>query len=66
MALIELVSDSEAERRLSICQGDEEYLPCNEYFEATGQCKMCGCFTKVKTKVYKRGNHIEKCPDKKW
>ena len=56
------VSDQEAKRRLEICTGDEEYLPCDEYFKLTGQCKKCGCILKAKTKVYKRGNYIERCP----
>jgi hypothetical protein len=60
------VSDQEAKRRLEICTGDEEYLPCEEYFKLTGQCKKCGCILKAKTKVYKRGNYIERCPLDKW
>jgi hypothetical protein len=60
------VSDQEAKRRLEICTGDEEYLPCDEYFKLTGQCKKCGCILKAKTKVYKRGNYIERCPLDKW
>jgi hypothetical protein len=66
MPLAEFVSDSESKRRLNICIGDHEFMPCEEYFKMTGQCKKCGCFVKAKTKVYKRGNHIERCPLNKW
>tara|TARA_R110000787_G_scaffold225140_1_gene333143 strand:+ start:329 stop:529 length:201 start_codon:yes stop_codon:yes gene_type:complete len=66
MALIEFVSKEEAKERLEICEGDENYLPCVKYFKPTGQCKSCGCFLKAKTKVKKRGSHIEKCPLGKW
>jgi|TARA_R110001592_G_scaffold45804_3_gene146182 hypothetical protein len=66
MALIEFVKPSEAKYRLEMCKGNEEYYPCDSYFKLTGTCKKCGCFVKAKTKVYKRGNHIEKCPLNKW
>jgi len=66
MSLAEFVSDSESKRRLNICIGDKDFLPCEEYFKLTGQCKKCGCFVKAKTKVYKRGNRIERCPLNKW
>tara|TARA_R100001244_G_scaffold100315_2_gene74768 strand:+ start:1361 stop:1561 length:201 start_codon:yes stop_codon:yes gene_type:complete len=66
MALVEFVSKEEAKERLEICVGDSEYLPCDKYFKPTGSCRKCGCFVKAKTKVYKRGNHIEKCPLGKW
>ena len=66
MGLIEFVSNQEAKRRKEICVGDENYLPCDKYLKFTGQCKECGCFIKAKTKVYKRGNHFERCPLNKW
>ena len=54
MALVEFVKPSEAKYRLEICKGNKEYYPCDSYFKLTG------------TKVYKRGNHIERCPLNKW
>ena len=49
MPLAEFVSESESKKRLNICVGDSEFLPCEQYFKLTGQCKKCGCFVKAKT-----------------
>ena len=66
MALVEFVNQEEAKRRYEICVGNKEYYPCEKYFSLTGSCKKCGCFVRAKTKVFKRGKHIEKCPLNKW
>jgi len=66
MALLEFVDDEERKKRLEICVGNEDYYPCDKYLKLTGNCKVCGCFVKAKTKIKKRGNHIEKCPLNKW
>lgn len=44
-----------AELRLSICQ------KCPELRKITHQCKKCGCFMNVKTKL-----NSAKCPIGKW
>lgn len=44
-----------ADLRFSICNG------CPEFFKASGQCKKCGCFMSVKTKL-----DAAKCPIGKW
>jgi len=66
MALVEFVSKEESAYRSSICKGNEDYYPCDSYYKHTGNCKECGCFVRAKTKIFKRGNHIEKCPLNKW
>ncbi len=43
------------DRRLSMCQG------CEHFISATSQCKKCGCFMKVKTKLA-----TARCPVGKW
>ena len=43
------------DKRLSMCQG------CEHFISATSQCKKCGCFMKVKTKVA-----TARCPVGKW
>lgn len=50
-----LVSDDIQEHRLSICND------CEHLFKLTGQCKLCGCFTKAKTHIAQSS-----CPIKKW
>jgi hypothetical protein len=64
--LIKFVENDIAKMRYEICKGDSVYHPCENYIRLTGQCKKCGCFLKAKTKIYKRGGHIEKCPINKW
>ena len=44
-----------SEQRLSICK------ECPEFFAATTQCKKCGCFMVLKTKL-----EMAKCPLEKW
>jgi hypothetical protein len=44
-----------AEQRFSVCQG------CPEFFKLSSQCKKCGCFMNVKTKL-----EMAKCPLGKW
>lgn len=44
-----------ADERLKVCLG------CPRYFEATGNCKECGCFCSFKVKFKQ-----EECPLKKW
>jgi hypothetical protein len=48
-------SDEMAEVRMVICQS------CPELFKPTNQCKRCGCFMAVKTKL-----ESAKCPLEKW
>lgn len=48
-------SQEVAEKRFSICK------ECPEFIELTTQCKKCGCFMKVKTKL-----EIATCPLGKW
>ena len=43
------------DKRLSICHD------CEHFVSATSQCKKCGCFMKVKTKIA-----TAKCPVGKW
>ena len=43
------------EKRFSMCQG------CEHFIKATSQCKKCGCFMKVKTKLA-----TSRCPIGKW
>jgi len=44
-----------AEKRYNIC------LECPELVQATKQCKQCGCFMSLKTKLKNA-----KCPINKW
>jgi len=44
-----------ATTRMSICQG------CPEFIKLTHQCKKCGCFMDIKSKI-----KISKCPIGKW
>ena len=41
--------------RITICKG------CEHYFKLTGNCKLCGCFMKVKHKLA-----MAECPIGKW
>ena len=43
------------DKRFSICQG------CDHFIKATSQCKKCGCFMKVKTRI-----STARCPVGKW
>ena len=45
----------EAKRRYDIC------LECPELLQVTKQCKQCGCFMNLKTKLL-----AAKCPIGKW
>ena len=45
----------EAKRRFDIC------LSCPELIDLTKQCKQCGCFMNLKTKLL-----AAKCPIQKW
>ena len=49
------ISDEAAAKRFNICK------TCPELIKAISQCKQCGCFMKVKTKL-----EIAKCPIGKW
>lgn len=49
------VEDSIQKSRYDICSG------CEYFFSPSGNCKKCGCFMKVKTKL----THA-KCPIGKW
>lgn len=49
------VTDIMAFNRLSICQ------QCPELIKSTAQCKKCGCFMKLKTKL-----EAASCPLHKW
>jgi len=51
----EHVSEDAANRRLEICKG------CPELIKMTTQCKKCGCFMHLKTKLYNA-----ECPIGKW
>jgi hypothetical protein len=44
-----------AATRLDICKS------CDQYLNMTHQCKVCGCFMELKTKI-----KISKCPLGKW
>ena len=48
-------SEDLANTRLSICK------KCPELIELTTQCKKCGCFMNIKTKL-----EMAKCPIGKW
>ena len=51
----EYAEESVANDRLSICQS------CPELISLTSQCKKCGCFMKLKTKLLNAT-----CPLEKW
>jgi hypothetical protein len=51
----EWASDEKAEERYKIC------LSCPELIKLTKQCKRCGCFMKVKSKL-----ENATCPIGKW
>ena len=52
---LDLASDVEIEKRISICES------CEFYIKSTTNCKKCGCFMKIKTKF--KGLS---CPIQKW
>lgn len=41
--------------RLDICKG------CDDYFKPTGNCKVCGCFMRIKASI-----SVMECPEGKW
>jgi hypothetical protein len=51
----ELSSESLQEERYSICKA------CPEFIGLTTQCRKCGCFMKLKTKI-----SLASCPLEKW
>jgi hypothetical protein len=51
----EYVEEAESTRRYDICKA------CPELIDLTKQCKQCGCFMPLKTKLAKA-----ECPLKKW
>jgi hypothetical protein len=51
----EWADEEKAEERFSICKA------CPELIKLTTQCKKCGCFMKVKTKL-----DLATCPIEKW
>jgi hypothetical protein len=51
----EKATEEQAKDRLEICNS------CDEYIKLTHQCKVCGCFMELKTKI-----KISKCPLGKW
>ena len=52
---LEQSTDKVKKNRLNICQSCEHFRP------STSQCRVCGCFMKVKA----RFKHV-KCPTGKW
>ena len=50
-----LASSEEIKKRLKICEG------CELLLKPTYNCKVCGCFMKVKTRLKR-----SKCPKNKW
>lgn len=52
---VEHVSDQEAATRLAVCTS------CPSLIKFTHQCRECGCFMKLKTKLQKA-----ECPLGKW
>lgn len=52
---VERAEDSKASNRYDIC------LKCPELIKVTKQCKKCGCFMALKTKLEKA-----ECPIGKW
>jgi hypothetical protein len=60
----EFVDDKTSEKRISVC----ENCPGNKFRYLSRQCKVCGCFMDVKTKIKKlplTGTVIE-CPENYW
>ena len=51
----EYVEEEEASKRMDICKA------CPELIQLTKQCKKCGCFMELKTKL-----EYAKCPIGKW
>jgi hypothetical protein len=51
----EYVDKAEAEARLNICR------ECPFFIKNTQQCKECGCFMNLKTKL-----KLAECPQHKW
>jgi len=49
------VSDEISKKRYDVCQ------QCPELIDLTKQCKQCGCFMLLKTKL-----EVSKCPLGKW
>jgi len=49
------IDEEKAKERFSICKG------CPELIKLTTQCKKCGCFMKIKTKM-----ELATCPIGKW
>lgn len=47
--------EDQSEKRLDICRS------CDRLLRLTGQCKECGCFVFLKTKI--KSQH---CPINKW
>lgn len=52
---MDFVDEAVQQSRFEICNS------CEFYFSPTGNCKKCGCFMKIKTKL----KHA-KCPINKW
>lgn len=52
---ISFVDDEVQQKRYEICKS------CEHFFPPTGNCKKCGCFMKLKTKL-----ENVTCPVKKW
>jgi hypothetical protein len=52
---VQRTSEAEAERRYSICEA------CPRFVKLTKQCKECGCFMNMKTKLAEAV-----CPIGKW
>jgi hypothetical protein len=52
---VEWASEEESNRRFELCKA------CPELIKLTTQCKKCGCFMKVKSKLEKAS-----CPIGKW
>jgi hypothetical protein len=50
-----LVDNQTRENRLNLCK------KCPNLFALTGNCKLCGCFVSLKTKLKN-----QKCPIEKW
>jgi hypothetical protein len=50
-----LVSKDISNKRYGICKD------CEEFIKLTSQCKQCGCFMKLKTKLFSA-----QCPKNKW
>ena len=49
------IEENLAENRFNICK------ECPEFIKITSQCKKCGCFMNIKTKL-----EAAKCPINKW